>query len=200
MIIDGGTTMSSFSQPDSSSEETMRINRVTYTSLLILGLTLLSTTFICVKGAKQKLEPTRTLIDGDKKVLAYDNVLHPRLSEALSSFVRRYGGWDFVYPDTYESFKDRNNGNLHWIAPMSPKWFSNTKVWKSVELRVLNNIWPEKLYPYQVEGVMLRRGDFPKVHQGINNGLFMLSMVNQAVLLIKLPFNIIFSIMETNHV
>lgn len=119
--------------------------------------------------AEVPLKPTKVYHDKEASVFVYDNVLGKRLLSASSELVRRFATWFFVHPDAHEGVENRNNGGLDWIAPFSPKQFSKSKIWHGLRrgLKRTGIFDGRKLYPYDVEGVMLLRGLSPSLYKGM---------------------------------
>jgi len=120
----------------------------------------------------EPLKPTRSYHHGASSVFAYDNVLGKNLLRASSNLVKMHATWFFVHPDPYEGIQNQNNGDLHWIAPFSPKAFAESRIWKGLQkgLSGAGIFDGKELYPYNIEGVMLLRGFSPAVYKGKNDG------------------------------
>ena len=110
--------------------------------------------------------PTKKYQSGESSVFVYDNILGKKLIRVSSEMVKKYATWYFVYPDPYEGIKDRENGDLHWVAPFSPKGFAKSRIWNGLRKGLDGIFNNKKLYPYEVNGVMLMRGFSPAVYKG----------------------------------
>lgn len=118
---------------------------------------------------RKKMEPTRLYQSGESKVLVFDNVLGEKMLSATNQYVTAYATWFFVHQDPHEGFQRRDNGDLDWVAPFSPKSFSESRLWNTLKKKLLGTgvFDGRNLYPFDVEGVMLLRGLSPTVYKGM---------------------------------
>ena len=114
-------------------------------------------------------KPTRKYQSGPSSAFVYDNILGKKLLRVSAEMVRMHATWFFVHPDPYEGIQSRENGDLHWIAPFSPKGFAASRIWKGLQKGLDGaGIFDGKaLFPYDVEGIMLLRGFSPAVYRGM---------------------------------
>eukprot|EP00112_Aurelia_sp_Birch-Aquarium-sp1_P014526 Seg3144.1 transcript_id=Seg3144.1/GoldUCD/mRNA.D3Y31 product="hypothetical protein" protein_id=Seg3144.1/GoldUCD/D3Y31 len=119
-------------------------------------------------GNKNPLLPTRVFKDGESSVHTFDNVLGKRLLGTIAQVVKRHLTWQFVHPDAYAGIGRRDNGDLHWCAPMSPKNFAKSLIWRGLKkgLRGTGMLDGRDFYPYDIQGIMLLRGFSPVVYHG----------------------------------
>ena len=124
----------------------------------------------CVFAASNTKSPksTREYHNEESSVFVYDNIFGPRLLAVSANMVKKFATWFFVHPDPYEGIEKQDNGDLHWIAPLSPKSFAESKIWKALKkgLEGAGIFEGKKLHPYDVEGTMLLRGFSPAVCKG----------------------------------
>ncbi len=114
------------------------------------------------------LEPTRIFESSHCKVQVFDNVFGRKTLGVMSELAHRYAPWDFVYPEAYEGMKSNDNGDLHWIAEFSPESFLDSKIWKILKKKLTSVFRGQNYLPYEANGVLINRGDFPTVQKGIS--------------------------------
>ena len=138
---------------------------VVFFMLILLGLVGPS----AEKEGTESPRPTRMYQSGASSAFVYDNILGKKLLRVSAETVRMHATWFFVHPDPYEGIQSRENGDLHWIAPFSPKSFAASRIWKGLQKGLDGTgIFDGKtLFPYDVEGIMLLRGFSPAVYRGM---------------------------------
>ena len=120
------------------------------------------------RSNKDPLLPTRVYKDGNSSVYTFDDVIGIRLLRTTAQLVREHLTWQFIHPDPYAGIGKRDNGDLHWCAPMSPKNFAKSLIWKGLKrgLRGTGILDGREFYPYDINGIMLLRGFSPVVYHG----------------------------------
>lgn len=112
-------------------------------------------------------KPNRILQYEDNKIYIYDNIFKRKSLSIISDFVTRYAPWDFIYPEKYEGMQSNDNGNLHWVANLSPQDFAKSKIWKILTKKLPEALEINKYYPYHAQSILINRGDFPTVQKGL---------------------------------
>ena len=99
-------------------------------------------------------------------IAVYDKAMPAWITLKLESFLMSGERWHYQYPDKLANVTQRGGGNLDWLAPLSPEFLMKTKSWLVFE-KILEDFTGLSDYmAYQVQGVMLRRGDFPTIIEG----------------------------------
>ena len=109
-------------------------------------------------------QPKKILSD---TVFVYDGLFSGKSLPVMSHFAERHAPWDFIYPEKYEGMKSNDNGNLHWVANLSPTDFAGSKIWKLVGNKVPAIFAEKKYFPYEAQAILINRGDFPTVQKGL---------------------------------
>eukprot|EP00794_Sanderia_malayensis_P015087 gene15087-16643_t len=150
-------------------------NQVTMKGLCSLMVLLLLVFNSCCAKNKASQQPipelTRVVEKANCKALVFDKVFGRSTLNVVEELLRRYAPWDYVYPENYEGMKSNDNGDMHWVASFSPKMFTTSKIWKLLKHRLPKEVFNgQNYFPYEANGVLLNRGDFPTVQKGKNNG------------------------------
>ncbi len=94
-------------------------------------------------------------------VAVYDEAMPEWLSSTLSQFFQPGNRWTYQYPDELLGVSAREKGNFQWVAPISPRFFMQSKPWIVIATLMKNFTGENGYMAYHVMGTKIRRGFFP---------------------------------------
>ena len=117
-------------------------------------------------GFRPSMDKAVSFSSADGSMAAYDKAMPEWLTKVAESSFLAGRRWLYQHPDQLANESSGGAGNLDWTAPVSSEFFLKSKLW-IVFQRVVEDFTGRNDYvPYKVEGVMLRRGDFPSLVEG----------------------------------
>ena len=99
-------------------------------------------------------------------VAVYDKAMPEWLSSTTETVFAQGSRWLYQRPDKLANIVRHNDGNLDWSAPISSDFFMKSKLWIVVKRLLGDFSGREDYMAYQVQGLMLRRGDSPVIIKG----------------------------------
>lgn len=133
---------------------------------LIFSTVLLCTLAASVNTFTPSLD-TRVRFSSDSgNVAVYDKAMPEWLTTVAEQNFKIGDRWLYQHPDELANIAPREPGNRDWSSPISPDYFVKSKLWIVFRKLVEDFAGSNEYMPYQISGVMLRRGDSPTLVRG----------------------------------
>ena len=111
-------------------------------------------------------EKTINLRSDDGNIAVYDKAMPEWLTNSTEQLFTEGSRWLYQHPDKLANVVQRGEEKLDWSAPLSPDFFMKTRLWIVMKRLMVDFTGFNDYMAYQVQGVMLRRGDSPTVVKG----------------------------------
>ena len=121
---------------------------------------------VAVHCFKPSFERTINSVSKEGHIAVYDKALPEWLTSVTESSLFLGSRWLYQHPDQLANVTQREEGNLDWSAPISPDFFMKSKLWIVFKKILADFTGQNGFVPYQVKGLMLRRGDSPTLIKG----------------------------------
>jgi len=127
------------------------------------------TTCFAINAAEKFLLSTEKTINfrsDDGSIAVYDEAMPEWLTNSTEQLFAEGSRWLYQHPDKLANVVQRGEEKLDWSAPLSPDFFMKTRLWIVMKKLMVDFTGLDDYMAYQVQGMMLRRGDLPKVVKG----------------------------------
>jgi len=111
-------------------------------------------------------EKTINLRSDDGNIAVYDKAMPEWLTNSTEQLFTEGSRWLYQHPDKLANVVQRGEEKLDWSAPLSPDFFMKTRLWIVMKRLMIGFTGFNDYMAYQVQGMMLRRGDSPTVVKG----------------------------------